>query len=748
MITRFKYLYKLVLLFIFLFYSNAFTSNLIIDGLSKLNFDDLQALTNVDIEKSSFNDNDVNKIIFDLYKSDLIFDLKLTKKDNNFYLFIQENKLIQNIYINGNTRIRDTLILDNINQKSNTYINKDKIKQDVNLIKVLYSSKGFNDVDVVTSTEMFSEDRVNLIYEINEGVASNISMIKFIGNDSYSDRYLSSLINSKSLSFYNVFSSGSNLNSDNFLFDVNKLNSYYKSKGFFDVSVYYDISTSSFNSYILTYYINEGNRIKLDDVYFSDINKTYDQSIYDLKDKFVKNLEKNKNFYDKSSIDKFLASLNKYLIKNNNYSYIFQADLINKDNIYSLNIFEKKVKPEVINSIVIYGNDITNDLTIRSKLSFQPGDYLNKNIIDISKKNLLSYKYVNDLEISTIPKEGGSDVIINIIENKKTGEILAAGTFSDDVGAGFEIGLKDNNLFGSGNKLDSRISLNNENTRFNVSFTQYPITTSKISNKYTIFNTQRDLQNSFGFNIEEQGVSYSINFEYDEMVDISTGLTYKKSDRNSPLKNTIAINDNIGKFDIYTIDLSVTYDSTNDSLYPTDGSLNSIFFEYSPKDISDEGYYKLILRSDTYSKFKNSNRFIFLSNDIGIADSLENNLKTKYAYSLGGLNFKGFDYRGIGPKSDDIYLGGNKFFTSTIGLGGSFLFDEKDNIRTKLFYSLGSLWDSDYSSQNKIDMRSSAGISFDFLTAIGPISFSYAIPLEKNNDDRTREFNFTIGTSF
>ena len=124
------------------------------------------------------------------------------------------------------------------------------------------------------------------------------------------------------------------------------------------------------------------------------------------------------------------------------------------------------------------------------------------------------------------------------------------------------------------------------------------------------------------------------------------------------------------------------------------------------------------------------------------------NLKTKYAYSLGGLNFKGFDYRGIGPKSDDIYLGGNKFFTSTIGLGGSFLFDEKDNIRTKLFYSLGSLWDSDYSSQNKIDMRSSAGISFDFLTAIGPISFSYAIPLEKNNDDRTREFNFTIGTSF
>ena len=76
------------------------------------------------------------------------------------------------------------------------------------------------------------------------------------------------------------------------------------------------------------------------------------------------------------------------------------------------------------------------------------------------------------------------------------------------------------------------------------------------------------------------------------------------------------------------------------------------------------------------------------------------------------------------------------------------MFDEKDNINTKLFYSIGSIWDSDYSSQNDLDLRSSVGVSFDILTAIGPISFSYAIPVDKNTDDTTREFNFTIGTSF
>ena len=118
------------------------------------------------------------------------------------------------------------------------------------------------------------------------------------------------------------------------------------------------------------------------------------------------------------------------------------------------------------------------------------------------------------------------------------------------------------------------------------------------------------------------------------------------------------------------------------------------------------------------------------------------------AFSLGGLNFKGFDYRGIGTKVDGIYIGGNKFFTSTIGYGGSFIFDDKDNINTKLFYSLGSIWDSDYTNNNDLDLRSSLGLSFDILTAIGPISFSYAIPVDKNKNDRTSNFNFSIGTSF
>ena len=112
------------------------------------------------------------------------------------------------------------------------------------------------------------------------------------------------------------------------------------------------------------------------------------------------------------------------------------------------------------------------------------------------------------------------------------------------------------------------------------------------------------------------------------------------------------------------------------------------------------------------------------------------------------MNFKGFDYKGIGPNDGSIYLGGNEYFTTTLGYGSSFIFDDKDNINVKFFLTAGSIWNSDYDTSSDADLRTSLGTSFDFITPIGPISFSYATPINKQDIDKSRPFNFTIGTSF
>lgn len=741
---------KIFLFSILLFITSNFVyaNNLTITGLSKINYDDLQTQTSVNLNKNFFTEDDINILLKDLYQSDLIFDLDYKKDGNNHYFAIQENKLIENIFINGNVRINDELIVNNIKLKKNGFINKNRLSEDINIIKNIYSVKGFNKVNVDVSTEKFSSDRVNIIYNIRENKQSQIERIKFQGNFTFSDRYLLSLINTKSKNFYNIFSTGSNLNIESFNFDIIKIKSFYKQKGFFDVNVNFNITETSSNKYTVDFFIEEGYRLKLDDISIDNPESDISIQINAKFDKFLSKLSKNNYYYDQEIIDNFLININKTLINNNVFNVTFVSNLEQNNEINKLIFHENKINPSRINKVSIQGNDITKDKTIRSKLLFEPGDYFNVNSINITKNNLLKLKYINKVDVSNNINDGKSDIIINIEENKRTGQFLAGGTFSGDNGVGVTIAIKDNNIFGSGNSFDTSLSANQENLLFRTSFTQYPLSSSNIKNKYTLFNTETDLSNSFGFQNEELGIGYSTSLSYNEFFDLRAGLSYKKSDRHSPKKSISSINENIGEYDIYSINLSLIQDSLNDFLYPTDGTKNSIYFEYSPKDISDDSYYKLIIKSDLYRKMKNSNRFLFLSNDFGFADSLDGNLSTVNAYSLGGLNFKGFDYRGVGPKQDNIYLGGNKFFTSTIGYGGSFLFDDNDNINTKLFYTLGSIWDSDYTNKNKFDIRSSIGISFDILTAVGPVSLIYAKPIDKNTNDITNEFNFSIGTSF
>ena len=107
------------------------------------------------------------------------------------------------------------------------------------------------------------------------------------------------------------------------------------------------------------------------------------------------------------------------------------------------------------------------------------------------------------------------------------------------------------------------------------------------------------------------------------------------------------------------------------------GLINKIIFQLSPDVISDDSFYKLRFINDLYFGNDEKNNFFFFSNKLGVADSFKNNLKTTNAFSLGGLNFKGFDYRGVGPSDANTYLGGNNFYTLTLGYGGQFLFDKK-----------------------------------------------------------------------
>ena len=717
-------------------------------GLEKLTKEDLSSITNIDLSQSNFSLNEINKIILSLYNSDLIYDVSYKENEDSYIIEIKENKFINKVFFNNNDWIQDKLLYEIINSQNNQLISKNKISNDIRLIKSIYKSKGFNFISVTAKTEYFSKDKVNLIYDIYEGQQSKINLIKFYGNKSFSDRYLSSKITSRQLNFYNFFKSGSNINAEVFEFDANKIKKFYRDLGYFDVDVSYVLESNNLNLFSLNFYINEGKQYKINNINY-DINIQSLGFFEDLEKDFYQLLKKNDFKYDSEYLKIYLEKINQSLLDHNIFTYYVDLKTTINDSFVDLVFIETAQEPLIVNKIDIYGNSITKDKTIRSKILLEPGDYINQYLLDSSISNLNKFSYINNVKYETIIDENNnSNLSIEIDESKKTGNLLLAGTYNTDTSLGLTLGLEDKNFLGSGNILDANINLNSEDVKFDISYTNFSIKNPYLSNTYTIYNQQNDFTSSYGYKSIKQGLGYSINFSDVKNLRYGAGLSYEYNKGYAPKNSNIeAINDNIGEFNNVIINFSITKDTTNDIFRPTKGHFNKLSFKISPHTISDDDYFKVSYSNRNYFKLANSENYFFLNNNLGYADSLNSKLKTINTFSLGGNNFKGFDFRGIGPVSEDIYLGGNQYLTSTLGYGSSFLFDEKDNIDIKLFLTAGSIWQNDYTEYD-YKIRSSAGISLDFITAIGPISFTYAKPISKDTLDNERDFTFSIGTSF
>ena len=738
------------LLIIFIFFTyNIFAKSIDLKGISRLSVEDIQSITSININDNNLNINDINILIKELSLSDLIYEIEYVELSDQFSISITESDLIENIYINNNVWIKDELIIENLNSKQNYFLQKNNIQNDIQLIKDIYKTKGFQNVQVTAKVEKYSSDRVNLIYDIKETKQQKIHIIKFFGNNFFSNNYLNSIIESQSVKFYNIFKSGSNINYSLFNFDKNKIISKYKDEGFADVKVSYSIEKTSFSSNVLFFYIEEGKRKKIDKIDIDFSNQYKNLSIDSTLNKFDLKLKENNNYYSKELIDEYVELLNINLLENNIYNLTIKANVYETNNNLAIKFFDENIEPVLINLIDIRGNTITKNKTIRSKISIEPGQYLNQYSLEKSIKNLESYPYIKKVNLGTNINDQLADLTFNIEEDNKTGNILLAGTFNDDTGAGLTFGIEDKNIFGSGNSISSNFSINSEDLKFDINYTQYPIINPYLTNTYTLFNQDNDYTNSFGFKASRKGLGYFINFKQNEQISYGLGIRYEEFKGHSGVNATSnAINDNIGNFENYKLRFSYKSDSSNDFFNPTNGTINKIDVTISPENISDDSYYKIFLTNKNYRQLAKSQNYLFLNNYYGYAKPLNGKLKTMNAFGLGGLNFKGFDYKGIGPYDGNIYLGGNEYFTSTIGYGSSFIFDDKDNINIKFFMTTGSIWDSDYSSSSDVKLRTSLGTSFDFITPIGPLSFSYATPVQKNSSDKTRPFNFSIGTSF
>ena len=737
-----------ILLSLCLFTNFTFSKNIIFENNKRLSFNDIDNLTSYDLKSSVLNDSDINNIIKDLVSSDLITNLSINIDNNHYYLNIEEAIFINQIFINGNIKLKDLDIIDNISISEKNFITENLMFLNIDRIQNLYSSIGQQNVLVNFYLEEFANNSFNLIYDIKENYEKYLNNISFDGNSFYSSDYLKSIISIKEKKFFTLLSQSNFITENKITNAINNISKLYKDFGFFDIKINFTVKEFK-NKIHLSLFIEEGERYFVNNINYLFENDNIESLFFNEKI-ILTNLLKD-NPFNKYTIDNHLNIFDNLLFSNNYSNYKVDYSYNN----FSIDFFLLETSPLTVNKISFFGNKVTKDSTLRRQVYIKPGDIYNPRLSDKSIKNMIRRPYLDNVTLTTnISNNESIDLDFNVTEKIQSGSFKLGAGYSAQGGLSTAVGLSDSNFIGSGNKASADLSFSNNSVLFDLTYQKFYLGNYFIDNSYRIYNSQDDLLNTYGYKRDSYGLDFSLKFpiDYDLLQNeyYSLGLGYDVSNT-FDLKNGVSnsVIQNSGKSKNFYIKNSYVNDKTNQVFNPTSGSFHNITFSLSPPNISDDDFLKIIFNNNYYFNKNITNNTFFLLSSFGLASGLSSKIKTKDAFSLGG-DFKGFQYSGIGPRDSAYnYLGGTKMYQLTTGFSKPVLFDNKDTLIIKYFATVGSIFDSEYTSSfNSETPNASIGVSADIMTAIGPLSFSLAKPLIKNHFDKIQTFDFSIGTAF
>jgi outer membrane protein insertion porin family len=692
----------------------------------------------------------INNLTRKIYNTEFFSNVKISYINNILNISVEENPIINFFYINGIVGSD----LDEINKivtlKENSIFSISKLKKDLEDIKDYFKSLGYYFAVVDPEVIKIEDNQINLILNISKNDISKIKNIYFIGDKYFNSSQLLDIISSTEDSWWSFFSNSS-LNEDRVENDKKLLKLFYKSKSFYDVQIETTFaSLDKNNNFILTYSINSGKKYKFGDIEIkSETSILKDSNILDIKnisEKIIKN-----KMYSMPALSVIEKQVNTYL-ENEKYANIeIDIEEIKKsDDKINLIIKLNSLKKTLISKINIYGNSITEEKVIRDNLLISEGDILNvtkikKSIDNINSKNIFrktEYK-ISDSDIQKNSKD------LNLyVKEQPTGSI-AAGIGYGSNGGILEGSINERNFLGKGIDLNftGRLASEKVSGVFSYIDPNFKNTEKELANYF--FSESDDYSNA-GYTSKRIGDRLGTKYEIYEDIYFKPFviLQFDKLETNDNASSLLRSRD--GNFTTTTLGFNLLADFRNSKTLPTSGSL--LFFDQSyatlisnvPAVQTSVGstFYQEIINEKFIgsAKLKLSNVTAFDNKDIKLSDRI-------FASSS---DLRGFESRGVGPVDSGSHVGGN--YLAVLNLKSTFPNPIPDSLRPNsyLFYDIGNVWGVDYSDviPSSFKLRSSTGIALDVVSPIGPLSFTYSIPLSKASTDKEQRFLFNIGSSF
>ena len=740
---------RFLLLFFFILSTSSFAEikKINIIGNSRVNSNTIEVF--VDKKITKIDSIYINNLTKKIYDTELFSDVKITYNQDILTITVSENPIVNFFYING---VEDS-DLDQINKiitlKENNIFSTSKLKKNIEDTKEFLNNSGYYQATIVPEVIKIDNNQVNLIINIDKKDISKIKNIYFIGNKFFSNSQLIDVITSKEYSWWKFFTNSA-LSEQRVEYDKQLLKDFYLNKGFFEAqieSVFVNVDNN--NDFTLTFSINAGNKYKFGNFEIKNIAAQFkDQDINEVKtisDKLLRN-----EFYSTDIVRKLYKKIESHL-ESKRYSNfeINIQELKKNDDTVDVILQLSESKKVLINKINIQGNTITEEKVIRDSLVLAEGDYLNsikvKRSIDNVKARQLFSKV--DYKIEDSEKKDFKDFNL-FVKEQPTGSISAGVGYGSNGGL-FEASINERNFLGQGINLNATGTLASEEIRGDFSYVNPNFKGSDKELAISLFSQVDDYENS-GYQNKKLGTKFATKYEIYEDIFFrpNTVIQYDKLETSGSASNLLK--SRAGDFTTTSIGYNFSYDQRDSRFNPTSGTLFyydqniATFFSDIPTlqtIVGSTSYKKLYKESFIGSaKIKIANVVAFDEKDVKLSDRIFANPS----------DLRGFEPRGVGPVDNNDHIGGNNL--ATLSLKSTFPNPIPESLRanTFLFLDVGNVWGVDYSStiSDSSKIRSTTGIALDIVSPIGPLSFTYSIPLSKASTDKEQNFLFNIGSSF
>ena len=739
---------KFLIIFFFILTTSSFSEikKVSIVGNLRVNSNTIESL--VDKKIGNVDSIYINNLTKKIYDTDFFSDVKITYNQDVLEISVIENPIINFFYING-IQGND---LDQINKiitlKENSIFSSARLKKDIEATREFLNLGGYYQSSIIPEVIKIDNNQVNLIIDINKKEISKIKNIYFIGNKFFSSNQLLDVISSTEDGWWKLFSSPA-LSEQRIEYDKELLKDFYKLKGFYDVQIESVFASADKNNiFSLTFSINSGKKYN-----FGEFNiKGYDSSFKDNDITEIKNIA-NELLRDQVYSTATTAKLNKLITnyletkKYNNFE-ININELKNNERV-DLLIQLSEERKTLVNKINIKGNSVTEEKVIRDNMLLSEGDYLSstkikKSIDSIKSKQLFSKV---DYKIEDSDKKNFKDFNL-IVKEQPTGNISAGIGYGTNGGL-FEASINEKNFLGQGVNLNFTGRLSTEVVTGEFTYLDQNFKNTNKELFYSLFSQTEDYQNA-GYQNKKIGTRFATKYEIYQDIYFrpNISLQYDKLEVNGSQSSLLKSRE--GNFATSSFGYAFSIDQRDSKFSPTSGSL--FYFDQSISTLISDiptvqtGVGATLYKELLNDKFIGSAR-IKLANVVGF-DNKDVKLSDRLFSSPSDL--RGFESRGVGPVDSGDHVGGNNL--ATLSLKSTFPNPIPENLRATsfIFFDAGNIWGVDYSNliSDSSKIRSSTGVALDLMSPLGPLSFTYSIPLSKASTDKEQKFLFNIGSSF